>query len=201
MNVIVDTGVAYLNLLATPVELESFSELSASNQALQETDYEEAKRVCNETLRRNHALLHAAPPPEYEVITEFLLAECEGLRNKTFGKHFQWGATNGSRDCNEYTLKFEEYLTGIMHIFKRHKEHVKAASEEHPSYKIIADQFVNKLDWMYHGHLLDDQTLNLDTPLPIITPNLIVNLTSLLSAQEDGWNEVSDIYYHTLIFN
>lgn len=200
MNVIVDTGVAALDLLATPVVLTSYRDMLLDYADLaKQRDKGVLQAFLAKALETNRALVAAAPPPLYDVITESLLTECDTLRNVTFGEHFHWGATIGSKDCTKYKEVFTEYVKGLLKIFKLHAVQVKAASGVNPAFKIIADDFENKICWIFQGFLLDNRCLALHTRLPLLTPNLIANLTDILYAQEDGWNEVSIKHCHTFI--
>lgn len=181
MTAICASGLTVLDTLCMPVKFTSFAAYQKMNSQ------DAAAEISLMRIR----LTKFGLKPIYAVIDDETLLAVEQIRIQVFGNSSRFGTLNGTEDHTIYMENYLAYLEKVRDIFKGIAQDIIPHVADNQKLKVVAEHLLNRFDWIFYTPLLHEDTIIVDTPLPILTPQFIQDMTGWLTDNIFAWAEVS----------
>ena len=184
-----ESGLQLLDYLCTPVRLPSYKLLLQHSRTILDPDAKSAHITT--ALEQVSSLLQSAQPLRHHMVP-LLMTALDQVRMEHLPSFTQaFGSRVGTELHDEYIDQYQNYIAGVVEVMTGFEVEMEDLCQSDPAAKIIWEDMPNKFFWLVKSPLLSSQMVCPSTPLPVLTPGLVLQLTHMLHDHSDALAEVS----------
>lgn len=155
-------------------------------------DTAESRAWCLSTRAMLHEALNKTTPLRH-LLPKNTWFQIEQFRHDHFGNMpILFGNGQNTEQAKKWATNLEAYVNSVHETFTQIAEIITHNPGHFSDAEIaVVKDMPNKLLWLFNTNLNMETGLNLDTQLPLLTPNFASMLADMLHSHQNAWAEVS----------
>lgn len=177
----VKIGVSMLDFLCTDVQLADCAAVLESRDDLD--TLEEREQFMRDQYEVARVAIDTTQAcPQRFLLPHALMTKLDVLLSECFPQFdVLFGSSHGTQYERTYASQYETYVQRVIGAIEEYAAAANVA-DDGEDYLPIIRQMPNKLHWLFETALYAPAAIVPDTPLPLLTPNLIVHISNVLNA-------------------
>ncbi|KAJ3535148.1 hypothetical protein NM688_g7018 [Phlebia brevispora] len=197
MTTVIHNGIEELDFLVQDCTLPSYHDYQQHLQTLPSA--KERKAYATEQYHTLRNLLKAQPTSLHRFLIPAQVTHAlEEKRTLCLGSWQEmtltFGAAKGSQQYNTYMEQWKKYRTEVIAIFEEFvSDALQKTDLEEDVTKVLQDM-ANKVQWLlFTGLIREEGSVAMQTPMPLLTPGLLVAIFNMLQPHEEAFIELADL--------